>query len=164
MVMKKKKRKNILDERQEQQLLRIEHNGFWIAFWGLAIAFMIQLFLYGIEGRKLAAGEFIVFVCISLYMLISCIRYGIWDRWLVPSIKVNLFCSGIAGLFCGIYYLLVSYRNYHALWGAVATGVFMLFFVAIICFIILTVVTFLYRRRVDVLENEEERSESEEDE
>ena len=27
--------KNNLDEMQEAKLLQIEHNGFWLAFWGL---------------------------------------------------------------------------------------------------------------------------------
>ncbi len=31
-------KKNNLDERQEQTLLRIEHNGCWLSFWGLMIA------------------------------------------------------------------------------------------------------------------------------
>ena len=37
--------KNRLDEMQEQKLLKIEHNGCWLAFYGLAAVIMIQLFL-----------------------------------------------------------------------------------------------------------------------
>ena len=35
--MKIRKMKSNLDERQELKLLKIEHNGCWIAFWGLLI-------------------------------------------------------------------------------------------------------------------------------
>ncbi len=42
-----KKRKNNLDERQEQRLLQIESSGFWLAFWGLLAAIVIQLFVNG---------------------------------------------------------------------------------------------------------------------
>ena len=34
--MKIRKMKSNLDERQELKLLKIEHNGCWIAFWGIA--------------------------------------------------------------------------------------------------------------------------------
>ena len=33
-------KKNNLDERQEQIMLKIEHNGFWIAFWMLLAAML----------------------------------------------------------------------------------------------------------------------------
>ena len=37
-----KNTKNNLDERQEQILLKIEHNSFWMAFWLLIAAMLIQ--------------------------------------------------------------------------------------------------------------------------
>ena len=37
--------KSNLDEMQEQKLLRIEHNGFWIGFWGLVLAMAVQIAL-----------------------------------------------------------------------------------------------------------------------
>ena len=37
------KRRNNLDEMQEQKLLHIESRGYWLAFWGLAAALIIQL-------------------------------------------------------------------------------------------------------------------------
>ena len=41
--MKIRKMKSNLDERQELKLLKIEHNGCWIAFWGLLIVMAIQM-------------------------------------------------------------------------------------------------------------------------
>lgn len=37
------KKKTNLDEMQEKQLLHIEHNACWIAFWSLFAAVYIQL-------------------------------------------------------------------------------------------------------------------------
>ena len=44
-----KKRENILDERQEMTLLRIERNGCWIAFIGLAALSMIQQIVFQLQ-------------------------------------------------------------------------------------------------------------------
>lgn len=36
-------KKNNLDEMQEQELLKIEHNGCWLAFWGLLAVMAVQM-------------------------------------------------------------------------------------------------------------------------
>ena len=72
-------KKSNLDERQEQILLRIEHNGFWLAFWLLIIAMVVQNIASGSDFR-LFAGECAILLIISLYVAIECIRNGIWDR------------------------------------------------------------------------------------
>ena len=38
-----RRKKSNLDEMQEQELLKVEHNGCWIAFWGLLAAIYITL-------------------------------------------------------------------------------------------------------------------------
>ena len=45
MMKQNEKRKNNLDERQEQMLLQVEHRGCWLAFWGLLIALMVQFIM-----------------------------------------------------------------------------------------------------------------------
>ena len=42
-----RRKKSNLDEMQEQELLKVEHNGCWIAFWGLLAAIIIQSILFG---------------------------------------------------------------------------------------------------------------------
>ena len=49
------KRKNNLDEMQEQELLKIEHNGCWLAFWGLLISMIVQSCIL---RRPVATGAF----------------------------------------------------------------------------------------------------------
>ena len=63
---------------QEIKLRGIERNGCWFAFWALLAAMMIQLVL-GAEVKQMA-GEWIVFMCLALYIGIACMRAGIWDR------------------------------------------------------------------------------------
>ena len=66
-----KKIKNRLDEMQEQRMLKIEHNGCWLAFWGLLVMLLIQEFVYGAGNWRYMAGEWIVFMCLALYMLVD---------------------------------------------------------------------------------------------
>ena len=108
-MRKGKLRRNRLDERQEQKLLQIEHNGCWIAFWGLAISLFVGYCL-GLEWRNLV-GEWIVFMGLSLYIVIACLKNGIWDRKLEPTPKVNLCASIIAGIVCGVLQFARSYRK-----------------------------------------------------
>ena len=96
------KKKSNLDEMQEQKLLQIEHNGFWIAFWALAAAITIQTLMGGYLDHIM--GETAVLLIISLYMLYGCLKHGIWDRKLKPTLKTNLLCSLAAGLFTGIIF------------------------------------------------------------
>lgn len=102
-----KKMKNNLDERQELELLRIEHNGCWLAFWGLLIVMLIQL-LTGIDGARNLAGEWAVFMCLALYLTIACIKNGIWDRKLRPTFQTNLIASTIAAVITGVIWFLIS--------------------------------------------------------
>ena len=46
-----RRKKSNLDEMQEQELLKVEHNGCWIAFWGLLAAIIIQSILFGSQGH-----------------------------------------------------------------------------------------------------------------
>ena len=41
-----KKINSVLDERQEGELLKVERNGCWGAFWGLLAAIAVQMFMY----------------------------------------------------------------------------------------------------------------------
>lgn len=153
--MKNRKiQKNRLDEMQEQKLLQIEHIGCWIAFWGLAASLFVQCCL-GLEWNCLA-GEWIVFMSLSLYITIACMKNGIWDRKLEPTQKVIVWSSVIAGVVCGFLQFARSYREYHVLPGSIAAGVFIMVFVAAVCYAVMLIVAYIYRRRVARLESEEE--------
>ena len=153
----KKKMKNRLDEMQEQKMLKIERNGCWFAFWGLLAVLLIQVIVYGYgdDSWRYMVGEWIVFMCLALYILIDCLRNGIWDRRLSPTPKVNICVSVIAGIVVCAVNFAASYRNYHMLAGAIATGIVMGVLCCGLCFGALTWCTFLYRKRVSHLEQED---------
>ena len=94
----KMSKKNNLDEMQEQELLKIEHNGYWLAFWGLLTAIVAEVIFFGPVDFKTLAGEWIVFMVMTVYLAIACCRRGIWDRHLQMNTKTNLITSAIAAL------------------------------------------------------------------
>ena len=152
--MKIRKMKSNLDERQELKLLKIEHNGCWIAFWGLLIVMLIQM-IVGNDSIKNIAGEWVVFMSLVLYLSIDCVRNGIWDRKLKPNLRTNIIASSIAAVLAGIIWFGVSYRNYHKLIGSIATGIIMFVQVEILCLLALMIFSKIYKRRVQKLEEDE---------
>ena len=66
-------KKNNLDEMQEQELLKIEHNGCWLAFWGLLAVMVIQMVM-GVPGAQML-GEWIMFMVLALYIVIACLAH-----------------------------------------------------------------------------------------
>lgn len=153
----KKKVRNNLDEMQEQKMLKIEHNACWLAFWGLLAVCAVQAFIYEREDVRYIryiTGEWLVFLCMALYISIDCARNGIWDRKLAPTPAVNGWGSLIAGIAVAIFNSVISYKQYGALAGSVATGVFMGTLTAGVCFLALTGMTYIYKKRLKKLESE----------
>lgn len=145
-------KKNNLDEMQEQELLKIEHNGCWLAFWGLLAAMTIQMVL-GVP-RVQMAGEWVIFMTLSLYLCITCLRKGIWDRHLQANGKTNLTASVLAGIAVGIL-TAVSCRQYiREPLDLVVIGCIPAVLTFVLCFAGLTVCTRLYRNRRNKLDKE----------
>ena len=93
-------KKNLLDEMQEQKLCKVGSRGFWMLWWGLLAALLIQN-LGGASARQMA-GEWVLFMIACLYGLIECLRNGIWDRHIQPTLGANTIGSLMAGIvvFC----------------------------------------------------------------
>lgn len=153
-----KKQKNKLDEMQEQKLLKIEHNGCWLAFWGLLASFLIQVLIYGTEAEEKILGEWIVFICLAAYIVVDCFRQGIWDRRMSPTPKVNFIYSLIAGIIVGVFCFLINWRNNQGLEYAIKEGVSKMIFSFVLIFVSLSLLAFWHLKRKDKVENEEERS------
>lgn len=149
------KKKSNLDEMQEQKLLKIEHNGCWIAFWGLAAVIVIQMFL-GDYSPKDVAGETCVLMVISLYIVVDCIKNGIWARNLNSGVKTNAGFSLLAGVILGLIFFFRSYYNYHVLVSSIATFIFIALFTTLICFAALSFATGLYKKQRQKLESYED--------
>ena len=144
-------KKNNLDEMQEQELLKIEHNGCWLAFWGLLAVMVIQMVM-GVPGAQML-GEWIVFMVLALYIVIACLRKGIWDRHLKANRKTNLIISLLAGAAAGI---LITVSNPYlsepldyVLVAGISGG-----FTFVLCFIALSLSTKLYKKRREKLDQE----------
>lgn len=148
------KGKNNLDEMQEQKLLRIEHNGVWLAFWSLLIVISIQSVIGGESRGYNVTGELVVFFVLDLYILVACMKNGIWDRKLQANTKTNMIGSLIAGVVVGLLNFISSYLKYHKLLGSIATGIMMLISTAIFTFVILSICASIYKKRVKKLEED----------
>lgn len=144
-------KKNNLDEMQEQALLKIEHNGCWLAFWGLLVAMAVQMMMR-VPGSQML-GEWIVFMVLSLYLCIACLRKGIWDRHLTANWKTNLIVSLLAAVATGI---LITLSNPYlsepldfVLVAGITGG-----FTFVLCFAALSIGMKLYRKRREKLDQE----------
>ena len=118
-----KKGKNRLDEMQEQNMLHIEHNGYWLGYIGLATAILAQVLYYGPGCIDKIGGELLVFMCLSVYTMVECIHYGVWDRKFAPSWKVNVCASLFAGVIGGVFYFIVTYFKDHTWKECIAAGI-----------------------------------------
>ena len=145
-------RKSNLDEMQEQALLKIEHNGFWLAFWGLLASMAIQALL-GVAFSSLL-GEWIIFMVLCVYALVSCLRHGLWDRNLKPNLKTNLLVSIVPGLAVGVFDMLLFRANETELLDYLLIGAIPAIITFALCFGALTICTALYKKRREKLDQE----------
>ena len=138
--------KSNLDERQELKLLKIQHYGCWLAFWGLLVDILIQMILGNMVKNFI--GEVIVFMSLVIYLVVASLKEGIWDRKYKPNLKTNLLFSTIGALVEGIVFFIISYRDYHNLKGSIGIMILMFFVMEIVCMILLTVAGKFYKKRV----------------
>ena len=145
---------NKLDEMQEQKLLAIEHNGCWLAFWGLLLALLIQA-ATGADFRALA-GEWILFMALAVYLGFACMHAGIWDRRLEMNFKTNLVVSLAAALIAGLFLGLFVYARYRMPQGSLATGLIAAAVTFVLCLASLQLTARAVRKRQAALQAEPE--------
>ena len=92
-------RTNRLDEMQDQKLLKLEEAGFWILFWALSLAILVQL-LTGGSFRQIA-GELIVLAIGSIWLAVTTLKNGLWTRESAPTRKGNALASIIPAVLIG---------------------------------------------------------------
>ena len=113
-------KKNNLDEQQERRLLEIESRGYWLAFWGLLAVWMAEMLI--LKDMKAVIGELILFLGLSLYLGISCVRAGIWDRRLDMSRKTCLIASLIAAMISAVFIFSFTFLRFHKPVGSLYAG------------------------------------------
>lgn len=144
-------KKSNLDEMQEHALLKIEHNGCWLAFWGLLAAMGVECLL-GMPFKAIL-GEWVVFMGLALYLSIDCLRHGLWDRKLNANWQTNLVVSVIAGICVGIFSMAINpyleeLLDYVLVFAICGGSTFLL------CFIALSLCAKLYKKRRQKLDQE----------
>ena len=149
-----KMKNNKLDEMQEQELLKIEHNGCWIGFWGLLAAMLVQSLAFGNTDFRTLAGEWIVFIVLAVYLGIACARRGIWDRRIPMSTKANIIVSAIAAAALGLISAVMILRKYNWPAGTAAAALITAGITFILCFAVLTIVMKKTAKRIQKLEEE----------
>ncbi|MBR2575913.1 MAG: hypothetical protein IKE40_01280 [Firmicutes bacterium] len=149
--------KNNLDEMQEQKLQRIESAGFWIAYWGLLVVMMIHLIRGGIEAGAGMLPEWALFMFLSVYIVVRCLRSGIWDRRLKANLKTNLIASLIAGGAMFIFNTILFWKRFpDAPGGAAAGGAIAGISTFVLCLALLTLIASLLKKKQRKLEEEPE--------
>lgn len=141
----KKPRKNLLDEMQEQKMLRIEHNGFWIAFIGLCVVIVTQLFV--LRDVAMVAGEVAMLAVLAGYMEVACIRNGIWDRKLKANAKTNFWVSLVGGMVAGLLVAMLTAYHFDEIQRVVRSSSASAGLTFVLCEIALTLSTFFYKRK-----------------
>ena len=132
-----KKKKPVLDERELQEMYRIEHLGLWLMIGLLCAAVLVQLLLGA--GIVQMAGELAAILVVSVVMIISNVRHGIWDTDSRPSVRGNV---GYA-LACGVCVAAV----FAAVKGRIALALMMGAFACALCFALLSVMMAIVARR-----------------
>ena len=152
-----KTKKSNLDEQQELRLLKIESRGFWLAFWGLLAALLAQMLVY--RDVTPVFGEWIVFIVLSLYLSVSCIRAGIWDRRLDMSRRTCLIASLIAALCTALFMFGFTFLRFHRPAGSLAAAAVGGVIAFVGCYIALTLAARATKNRRDELNAEPEDEE-----
>lgn len=146
----KKPKKNLLDEMQEQKMLRIEHNGFWIALIGLGVVIVTQLFV--LRDVATVVGELAMLAVLAGYMEVACIRNGIWDRKLKANAKTNFWVSLVGGMVAGLLVAMLTAYHFDEIQRVVRSSAAWAGLTFVLCEIALTLSTFFYKRKKRKLE------------
>lgn len=88
--------KGVLDEREMQDLYRIEHSGLRLMYALLCAAILAQLLLGA--GFAQMAGELIVLAVTSVALIVAYARRGIWDEDARPSVGGNAAYAALSGV------------------------------------------------------------------
>lgn len=155
----KQNSKTNLDEMQERRLFQIEEIGFWLTFWASGAAVVIQAVL-GADLKQIA-GEGIVLLISSAYLVFATVRNGIWTKnGLAPTFRTNALVSLIPAGMCGVILLIRVLAVLKRPLTLGVAGVALAF--AGVCYLgclgALEALRAVYRKRRDELDAEEDES------
>ena len=153
----RKTRTNNLDEMQDQKLLKMEEYGFWIMFWALAIAIVVQLIIG--STFKEVIGEIAVLFIGSIYIAVTSLKNGLWTRTSTPSMKGNAITSIVPAVLIAAIHIIKMIRSESFNTSNVLFTVAIMVAVYVACFAVLEAFRAMYKKRRAELDDIDETSE-----
>ena len=149
--MKSKQKNGILDEMRDQKMLKMEEYGFWILFWGLALAVVVQLFLGG--TLRQVAGELIVLAIGGVYVLATSQKNGLWTRSAEPTRKSNGVASIIPAAVICVLNVIKLIQKKEISTNDILLGIGFTAAAYVLCFIVLEILRTAYEKRRQKLDD-----------
>lgn len=87
--------RKVVDEREEMEMMRIEHLMYWFVFWALLASIFIQILVLGAEFSQVA-GEWMIFMLMAIGTVFADIKGGHFDYCSRPGWKTYLIYSAVA--------------------------------------------------------------------
>ena len=149
--------KNQLDEMQEHTMLTIESRGFWLV-WSLLLMVLLVEGLLDFTMREMA-GTWAVFMISCVYIVVACLRAGLWSRNIKATIGANLVGSLISGVVIGVF-TFIKMSAYGAplsimlVSAGIAAGI-----TFVLALVVLQLCSAAYKKRHEQLENELDKEE-----
>ena len=163
--MRKHEKKNYLDERQEQTARLIESRAGWVAYWGLLLCIMAQAVLDTTDMLPdmlpSFAGEFIVFMVMTVYMVGAYLKNNIWARTYKPTLWNNIWMSLLAGVAVGIMVFLTAFLTDKDILAGVAAAGGMFVFTTVLCLIAMSIAMAKYKKNVAAAEADDDEDSEE---
>ena len=153
----RKNRTNNLDEMQDQKLLKMEEYGFWIMFWALTIAIVVQLIIG--STLKEVVGEIAVLLIGSIYIAATSLKNGLWTRTSIPSMKGNAITSIVPAVLLAAIHIIKMIRSESFNTSNVLFTVAIMVAVYVACFAVLEAFRAMYKKRRAELDDIDETSE-----
>ena len=149
--------KKIVDERQERELLKVEHYGFYVMFWTLLAVIVYQV-VFMDNGITRVFGETVVLLIGAIVVLIGCIKKGVWCYSSEPTIKNYLiydvlFTILYGGIFAVEKYAHSDYFKINIKMLIISTGIYSVFMFALM-FAVLFICGYFVKKRRKKLEDE----------
>lgn len=95
-----KKPKNLLDERQQQALARINNWSVGITFWLAATSLLIKCYALDLSAGYYIT-EIVILLATGIFQILCCVKEGIYDPYFRPTAGTAAAVSAVTGLAVG---------------------------------------------------------------
>ena len=128
--------RKVVDERQEQEMVKVERIGFWILYYSIFAVMLIQMFFFNVYFTDLI-GLFIVGCIGAICIIFGYYRKGLWGYSSNPGLKSYIITSISVGV---VSIILLFVVHYFYLDSSVFNSLLMFAFISLI----MAISTFLF--------------------